>query len=320
MIWPSVEDERLGALADRLKVPVASTWRRHSIALTITFFVLTCIGVAAFAAFFNLIRAPYGILTLVATIACAELLIQGYRFQRTGVEAALWIAGPVAFIISLPSQGKPEALLVFAAAALVAGVRVRNPVFIAAAAILVDVYVNVKTHNPWATLAVALAITAGAAIALAREWRRPSTEWMWIALVLAMPMAAYLAITTLGVAFAIAGMVLIGGGIVVRHRALLIAGTIALGIGAFDMQKHLALADEAKLIVGGAIVLAVAIVATRRLRNNTSGFVIAKTEDKYEALQIIGAISVPPAQPAPAPQHFEAGGGGFGGGGATGDV
>ena len=320
MMWPSVEDERAGALADRLKVPAPDGWKRHSIPLTITFFVLTCIGVVAFAAFFSIIHAPYGVLTLAATIAAAELLIRMYKFQRTGVESALWIAGPIAFIISLPSQGKPEALLVFAAAALIAGLRVRNPVFIAAGAVLVDVYVHVKTHSALATVAFALGVTAGAAVALAREWKRPTTEWMWIALVLVMPLASYLAVTTLGIAYVIAGIALLAGGIAIKHRALLIGGAVSLATGAFEMQKHLAIADEAKLIAGGVIVLAIAIVMTRILRNNTRGFVISKTEDKYEVAQILGAIRIP-AQPSPAASdHLDAGGGGFGGGGATGSV
>ena len=112
MMWPTVEEDRLAALGELLHSKAQPAWRRHSIPLTITFFVLTCIAVAAFAAFLDLIRAPYGVATLAVCIGIAELLIQGYNFQRTGVESALWIAGPVVFIISLPNQGKPEAALV----------------------------------------------------------------------------------------------------------------------------------------------------------------------------------------------------------------
>jgi hypothetical protein len=318
-MWASVEDDRRSALAELLRTKSPSPWRRHSIPLTITFFVLTCIAVAAFAGFLAILSAPYGVMTLAVCIGIAELLIQGYKFQRTGVESALWIAGPVSFIISLPSQGKPEAVLVFAAAALIAGLRVRNPVFIAAAAILVDVYVHVKWSNPLATVLFALALTMVAAIALFREWRRPATEWTWIVLVLVMPIAAYVAAESLGIAFAIAGAVLLALGVRSRHRALLGGGAIAFAIAAYDAQKSIAVPAEAKLIAAGVFVLVIALALTRALRNRTSGFVTTKTRDRYEALQIIGAISV--AAPAPAADAgMKTGGGGFGGGGATGSV
>jgi len=320
MRWPTVEEDRLSALAELLHSKSQSPWRQHSIPLTITFFVLTCIAVAAFAGFLSLIRVPYGIATLAICIGIAELLIQGYKFQRTGVEAALWIAGPVAFIISLPSQGRAEALLVFAAAFLVSGLRVRNPIFIAITAVLVDVYVNVKWHDQRATVLFALLMTAGAAIALTREWRRPATEWTWIALVLVMPIAAYLTMQGFGLAYLVAGIALIALGVRTRHRALLVGGALAIGISAYDIQKTIANPLEAKLIASGVLVVAIAIALTRALRNRSTGFVTTKTRDRYEALQIIGAITVAPQAPAAAQPEFKAGGGGFGGGGATGSV
>jgi hypothetical protein len=319
MMWSTVDDDRLAALGELLHSKAQPAWRRHSIPLTITFFVLTCIAVAAFAAFLHLIRAPYGIATLAVCIGIAELLIQGYKFQRTGVESALWIAGPVAFIISLPSQGRPEAVLVFAAAAGVAGWRVRNPVFIAAAAVLVDVYVHIKWHNAIATVAFALVVTIIAAIALLREWRRPTTEWAWVSVVIVMPIASYITADTFGAAYALAGIVLVALGVHARHRALLVGGVIAIAIGMFDVQKLIANPLEEKLIAGGVLVLAIAITLTRTLRGRTTGFVTTKARDRYEVLQIVGAITIP--APAIAPSNdFKAGGGGFGGGGATGSV
>ena len=321
MIWPTADEERLGLLADQLKLPLATNWRRHSIPLTVTFFVLTCVGVAAFEAFLNLIEAPYGPITLVASIGCAELLIQSYRFQRTGVENALWIAGPIAFIVSLPRQNRPEALLVFAAAFLIAGSRVRNPIFIAIAAIVVNVYAYDKLHSAPSAIAVGLGITALAALALLREWRRPTTEGTFDALVLVMPLAAYIIVASLGVLFAMVGVALLGLGVALRHRVLLWAGAIAIGIGGYDLQKRIDGYTEAKLIVAGIALVAIAAVLTNRLRRNSIGFVATETEDKLEALQMLGAIHVSstPASSASQPE-FKAGGGGFGGGGATGDV
>src|SRR6185295_4327833 len=127
----------------------------------------------------------------LSCLGCAEFLIYAYHFERTGVESALWLAGLFAFIISLPSQNRPEAILAFAGAAMVAGARLRNAVFIALAAVLVDFYVDKKFHDARATLAFALVLTAIAAVALLREWRRPSTELMLSLLVVVMPATAY---------------------------------------------------------------------------------------------------------------------------------
>ena len=74
-------------------------------------------------------------------------------------------------------------------------------------------------------------------------------------------------------------------------------------------------------MIAGAIVLAIAVVLSRRWRGNTRGFVTDKIKERFEAMQIAGAIHVSgsPA-PAPAQSQLEPGGGSFGGGGATGDV
>jgi hypothetical protein len=235
------------------------------------------------------------------------------------VESALWIAGLFAFIISLPSQHKPEAILAFAGAAMLAGARLRNAVFIALAAVLVDVYIDTKTHDPRPTIAFALIVTAVAAIALVRTWRRPSTELMLSLLVVVMPATAYLS-TKVGIPIGIAGVLLLAEGLVIRHRALLISGGIAIALATYDLQERIAWSVEMKLIVGGAVLFAVAVVLSRLWRNNKQGFVTEKIAERFEAMQMVGAIQVS-AAPTPAPQsHLDPGGGSFGGGGATGDV
>ncbi|MGZ4779264.1 MAG: hypothetical protein ACXV5L_08705 [Thermoanaerobaculia bacterium] len=337
MSWQPAAAERLAAIAERagrwrangwifadqkrrIETAAAGPWRRHSLPLAITFFLLTCLGVTAFSIFLELIHLPYGPITLVVCLTCAELLIYFYHFERTGVESALWIAGLFAFIISLPSQQKPEAILAFAAAALVAGARLRNAVFIALAAVLVDVYIDTKTHDPRPTIAFALIVTAGAAIALLRTWRRPSTELMLSLLVVVMPATAYLS-TKVGIPIGIAGVVLLAAGFVIRHRAFLISGALAIALATYELQERIAWSVEVKLMVAGAIVFAIAVLLARLWRHNTRGFVTEKTAERFEVMQIAGAIHVSGAPaPAPAQPHMEPGGGSFGGGGATGDV
>jgi hypothetical protein len=345
MMGPSVIDERTAELAERaaswrangwisdeqkrvIESSSVTPWRRHSLPLTITFFVLTSLGLAAFAVFFNLLHLPWGPITLFVAIACAELLILRYRFWRTGVESALWIGGLFTFIVSLPSQHKPEAILLFAAAAAIAGARLRNAIFIALAAVLVNVYLHAKTHDPLPTIAFGFVVAIVAAIALARTWRRPSTEWIFMMLAVALPPAGYFATMTrahfegrVALWMACGGIALLAIGIRIRHRAPLISGAIAVALAAFEIHERIPLPAEAKLIVAGALLLTIAMALTRRLRRNTRGFVIDKVDDRYaEAMQIAGTLSIPTAQPSPASPQLEPGGGSFGGGGATGDV
>src|SRR2546430_14154313 len=152
-IWPTPEEERSGS------------WRRMSLLAEIVFFVLTSIAIAAAGVFLP------GWFVMIACIAGAEFLIRAYRFWRTGVESALWIGGLYAFIFSLPSSGKPEALLVLAAAAAIAGWRVRNALFGTLAGCLVVAYPPLP-HLPAVSFAFACAPLA--LFALTPGWRPPS--------------------------------------------------------------------------------------------------------------------------------------------------
>src|ERR1700720_615295 len=134
--WPTPEEER------------ANAWKGKSLLAQCVFFFLTTLAIAAAFGFLSLIKLPQGWIVLIACIALAEYLIRAFHFWRTGVEAALWIGGLYAFIFSLPSSGKPEAILVFVAAAAIAGWRVRNALFGVLAFVLGTVYLMAKDW-PW---------------------------------------------------------------------------------------------------------------------------------------------------------------------------
>src|SRR5205823_1747464 len=142
--WPTPEEER------------AKTWRHMSLIVQIVFFVLTLFAISALYGFCSLLRLPAGGIVLVTSIAVAELLIWRAHFWRTGVESALWLGGLYGFIFSLPHSGKPEALLVLAAAAALAGWRVRNALFGALAAAEVVAYFA-ALHNYWTAMFLAFA-------------------------------------------------------------------------------------------------------------------------------------------------------------------
>src|SRR6266550_8215426 len=177
--WPTPEEER------------AKTWRHMSLIVQIVFFVLTIFAIGAFYGLCTLLHLPAGPAALVGSITVGELLIRRKHFWRTGVESALWLGGLYAFIFSLPSSGKPEAILVLAAAAALAGWRVRNALFGTLAACLVVAYLAVR-H--WPAMWFAFAVALLALFAVTRAWRRPSTELLFQMLMIVMPIAGYVAI------------------------------------------------------------------------------------------------------------------------------
>jgi hypothetical protein len=168
------------AIAARLEQP----WRTNGLLVQAIFFVLTCIALGAF----YMLTDRSGFLTGVLAIAAAEYLIGRLRWSFTGVEAGLWLGGLFALISELPDSNRPEALLVFAAACAVAGARVRNPLFGAAAAGLVVTYLEERADLG---VVAALVISALALLALTRTWRRPTTEWLFIATALIVPFVGY---------------------------------------------------------------------------------------------------------------------------------
>lgn len=300
-IWPTPEEERSGA------------WKRMSLLAEIVFFVLTSVAIAAARVFLP------GWFVMIACIAAAEFLMRAYHFWRTGVESALWIGGLLAFIFSLPSSGKPEALLVLAAAAAIAGWRVRNAFFGTVAACLVVAYLAVR-H--WPAMMFAFGAALLALFALTRAWRRPSTELLFQMLVIAMPIAGYVAIirntSETWMLFLPLAVVFAAAGIRARLRVPLIAAAICIVIAIVD--AHLPLSLEAQLIAGGAIALAVAALIARVLRNRSRGFVLdVPQQSELESLLTAAvAPAILPGHAAPAGSSMSPQGGEFGGAGSSG--
>ena len=322
MSWrPKVEEERGDALRDRgIKVQPASRWRRHGVVLSVVFFILTAFGIAAFFFLCEVLHFPKGLVTAILCIGAAEWLIHGKRFFGTGIESALWLGGLLAIIFDLPSSGKPEALLVFAAAFAIAGFRVRSALFGAGAAVFVLAYIRTKTGDPSMSVMFGAVVTLIAAAARQRMWRRPSTDQLFAALTIVMPVAAAVSGERI-VAFAILAVLLLALGIACRDRIVLIAAGESIAIAAYHARDLFPYPLEAKLIVAGALVAAIAMIVSRALAGRTRGFTVAPEEvtGYDEAMQIAGAISLAqPATPAPTAQPVE-GGGGFGGAGAGGE-
>jgi hypothetical protein len=321
-VWPTPEEERMHA------------WRRLSLVVQIVFFVLTLVAIAAFYGLCRLLTIPEvatGVIVLAASVAVAELLIQGARFWRTGVESALWLGGLYAFIFSLPSSGKPEALLVLAAAAGLAGWRVRNALFGILAAVLVVAYLG-ERQWPWAALAVAIALGLIALAALVAEWQRPSTELLWQMLAIAMPISGYVAYSVRDRAkfvsdapivaiFLALAAVFVFVGVRFRLRTALIGAPVLVAIAIVEAHDFIPLSPEAQLIAFGAVAMATAAILLRALRAKTAGFVVgmAKKSELQDVLSVAPVLAPGVGGAAPHTPHPVGSGGEFGGAGASGN-
>jgi hypothetical protein len=302
--------------AGRLEPPDLG-WKTKKPLARAVFFVLTCIGMLAFYFFAK------DLVTAVAAIALAEVLIRK-RWFFTGVEEALWIGGVFSALTLLPRSGTPESFLVMAAGAALAAARVRNPLFAALVGIFVTVWAEERFDGG---TVVAILIAASAGLFLLRTWRRPSTEWMGIAVLLLLPVAGRFAAdaqwqrTTIGL-YAAFGAGMLALALLRRHHALLLAAILGLAIATTDVLRLVRLPVEAKLAAAGAALLLAAFALTRVLRGRTTGFAVTPEaltsfDDELEsAATLVAAPEVTRVEVEPAPTQ---GGGSFGGAGASGD-
>lgn len=303
---------RLRALVPGAQVEVP--WRTHGILLRVVLFGLT---LAAVIALYYLIDES-GVVTGAIAIAVAEYLIRARRWWWTGVEEALWVGGVFAAVTDLPESGTPEAMLVLAAAAAIPGARTRNPLFGALAAIFVGAYFEKKWDLG---VLAALAIAAVALFALLRTWRRSSTEWLWIAIAAALPVAGRfyaddvwrnVTILLYGAFGALALFLALRR----RHHALFLSGAIGIAIAGAEAGRLLAVPLEWKLAATGAFLLAGAWLAARALRGRTTGIVATPSSltDFDDQLELAATAALPREE---FEQKMESGGE-FGGAGATG--
>lgn len=297
-------------------------WRAHGLVVQAVFLLLTAAAQLAVFGFLHSIDIPEpALVTGVASITIGEWLIRRWKWFATGVEASLWLGGLIALITTLPRSGKPEALLLIAAAAAIAAFRVRSALFGVVAAVIVVIYAEQRGN---AGTVCALGIGVVALFALLRTWRRPSAELFWTGLAVFMPVAGRLAadrewIRTTIALYAVFAAVALFLAVRARHHALFFSAAIALAIAGTDLGNRIAAPLEARLAVAGAALLALAWAVSRRLRNRTTGVVAtpAKLTRADDAIEIAGAIA---GSEGPRPEAApEQPGGRFGGAGATGE-
>jgi hypothetical protein len=301
-----------------------SAWRANGVLVQIVFFILTCLAMGAAYLFIQVFSMPLaGVVIGVASIVVAEVLIRRGKWFGTGVEAALWFGGLFAMITELPSSGSDESLLVLGSAAAIAGARVRNPVFGAVAAGFAIQYAENKLDLG---VIAALAVALFAGLMLLREWQRPSTEWLWIALVLVAPIVGrvhadvqWRPVTI--ASYATFGLLMFTLAVLRRHHALFAAGAIALGIALVDVAERIPLPVELRLATSGLFLLGGSLLLSRLLRDQRRGIVTMSEEPTAldAAVEMLGTVAAAHASHVEgAPEAKPSGGGEFGGAGASG--
>lgn len=313
----SVEHER--ELLLRHLAPMEIPWRTHRLLLRAVLGGLTALGVATFYLLLEQfeIRGE-GVIAGAVALLLAEVLIHVRRWWWTGVEEALWIGATFCFVSDLPDSGRPEAMLVLALAAAIPGWRVRNPLFGGAGAYFVVQYFEQRFDLG---VIAAMVIATLSVVALLRTWRRPSTEWLFVVLAVAMPVigraeADPIWRTLTIMLYGVFGVVTFYLAIRKRHHALFLSGGIAIAIAATDLGELFDYPAEAKLATAGTLLLAGSWLAARALKEKTNGLVAtpAKLTPFDDEIESAATISIPQ-------QNFEQrmeSGGEFGGAGATG--
>ena len=292
--------------------------RTYRVPLRATLFVLTCFGVLALNFFLDELDMPrQGLVAGIIALLLAELLIWIGHWWWTGVEEALWFGGVYSLISEIPSRG-PHEMLVLAAGAAIAGARVRNPLLGALAAGLFAGYMEDRFDLGVLT---ALLIAFAAVLGLLRTWRRPSNEFLCIALAVILPVVGYSqadavwrnATIALYLAFGLATFFL---AIRRRHHALFLAGAIGIAIAATELAQTINIPLEIKLALGGTILLAGSLLVARKLRDRTTGLVT--TPSKFTSFDDELEIAATTALPSEDFDQKSTDGGKFGGAGATG--
>lgn len=335
-----IDEKQHAALDERLRGP----WISRGMIASIALFILTLLAVLA-AGWFADEVLPFGerFFLGVACLVFAELLVRRFRWWSTGVEQALWISGLFALILSLPGEGKPEAMLLFASAAFVAGARLRSAPLGVLGAIIVVAYLGTRGeifdyygYGPVpvypdafraASIAAAVLAAFGGALMLRREWRRPSSEWFWTGVVVVIPAAALVASHFDEVPWSIASLAAVLAaplGVIairMRHHAPLVSAIVLGGLAGADLIQAARDVQEWLLAGFGIALLVTAFAVTRVLRGRTTGIVSipAKLTVADEGLQTAASFGVAPHETEAAPEGRAEGGGSFGGAGATGE-
>ena len=292
----------------------------------------------------------------VLSLLAAEWLIRSRRLHASGIEEGLAIAAAVMLAAWVSAKWvpgwvqplTPDPLLLLAGIAVgIAGVRICNPLATAGSMLLLVGWV---AERDWvravddavggrvAALLPGVAVAVLALLAGAREYRRPSSDrtldwlvvcaapfgWLlarsyeWLPPTQAAPLAPRaLAIALLGTLAATSLAV----GLRRRTLAPLMGAVLAGACVAVELGRLSGLSTEARMVVGGGALLAIAALLERWLRTPRGGITSQPADGPGGPgvlLESAGAAVLLGPAAAPADSSQAGQGGRFGGGGASG--
>lgn len=333
---PTVDEERWQAVASLAGASDLTRardggWRTFNLLPRIGFFILGCILAAALWGFLALASDRHekaaAVVAGVICIGVAEIMITWAKWFHAGLEEALHCCGLV--MIAAPmviDENESTILTALAIVAAVAAFRLLNPLALVAGVACLAATLP-EPLRPWLCDAAAIVSLA----VIVRDFKRPSHQQMVAALVITMPIAAYFfakdgrfelawRVAVALLAYVIAALI---AGVRFRLHAPLLAVFAALGVFAYEVRELSGLRLEARLIIWGAVLLVVALLLERRLRRPWHGITSEKLRDDnvFGLLELAGAaVLTPHEKPQESPAQLQAGGGAFGGGGASGDI
>lgn len=333
-------------------------WRSVRLLPRGAFFLLGVFAATTAVGMMSLMRVPGNLIVAgIGLLVAGEWLTAQRRVFAAGIEEALTVAGLLVITFEVFDSGfrsnEIVMSIVVAAAFGAAGLRLLNPLFttLGAAALSVTVmYVGSSNKlGSWYAgfpPSVYCFAVAGCALALgARHLGRPSVDRMLDWLVVAMPVGGYLWAATAHLNFwsAESGMAFFHDhpvGALWNLLAPAIFGVVALAIGcrrrrhapllacmgcclcvAVELHQLSNWSLQTRLILGGSTTFALALALNRWLRTPRRGITsrpAGATSGVFDLVQLAGAASMSPQGAAAVPPEFKAGGGSFGGGGASG--
>jgi hypothetical protein len=348
MARPTVEEERWLLLADRYptlrpaveKLALGGGWKTATVLARVLGVILALLGIGMLGGVLFAMPAP-ALVGGLALVGAAEWMVAQRRVYRSGVEEMLYLCGAVGvvaqFLIWADDSSFGLGVGCISAAVLLVGWRLLNPVCTTLAAAGFSVAIGLFDANffgnNWNVRMAGLfcaAVAVAALIAGGREWRRPSHDHMCEGLIIVMPWLGYawlIASDWQGrsanflalLAALLFSTVWLYVGVKRRSHATLISamGSLLCLVHSLHWLLHWPLHWE--LIIAGGMLLGVAIVVERRLRDRTEGLTSSALDEPagLDLLQLAGAAHLTPSAGA-APDGVQGQGGSFGGGGASG--
>jgi hypothetical protein len=328
-------------------------WRSVNFITRCAFFVLGMIVAGTVFSICHLLHLGNGALAAgLILVAAGEWLIISRRLVFSGIEEAFELAGLLMLsfemIDALGSSSEALIALFAGCAFAVAGFRLLSPFLSTVALLALAAAFEFAIDKPGMSIRNAPIWTGMLCYAVAWlslgmggiHFVRPSYDRMLSWLVVAMPLAGYLwlagghnfnavdylhdaslraALTPLlPLAFAVTALII---GVQRRTHAPLIAGLICIACVAFELRRLTGLSLEMRLMIWGAIALAIAIALDRVLRIPRAGVTSEKLRDgagTLELLELAGAAVIARRDLPEQTSSIDPGDGRFGGGGARG--